>query len=207
MYPQLQVNIQHVEKLQGESYLGVRIDRGDGLASPVIDLEGAFHEMKVVRPYEKVLADLTDTARSILNTMPEISAENLRHYDQAKNSLIMQAIPIRGNHDKRSEAHESCFYEVVDYKDMVIMADGVKCRLILSHYFIPFYNGARHMAFMLHGHTPKTEESVMEERIKEDIRRKGLRCEAYNVGAMWQNYEPQTFEEIIVRQERKIPLI
>lgn len=46
---------------------------------------------------------------------------------------------IRGNHDKRSEAYESCFYEVVDYKDMVIMADGVKCRLILSHYFIPFY--------------------------------------------------------------------
>ena len=93
------------------------------------------------------------------------------------------------------------------YKDMVIMADGVKCRLILSHYFIPFYNGARHMAFMLHGHTHKTEESVMEERIKEDIRRKGLRCEAYNVGAMWQNYEPQTFEEIIARQGRKIPLI
>ena len=103
--------------------------------------------------------------------------------------------------------YESCFYEVVDYKDMVIMADGVKCRLILSHYFIPFYNGARHMAFMLHGHTHKTEESVMEERIKEDIRRKGLRCKAYNVGAMWQNYEPQTFEEIIARQGRKIPLI
>ena len=90
---------------------------------------------------------------------------------------------------------------------MVIMADGVKCRLILCHYFIPFYNGARHMAFMLHGHTHKTEESVMEERIKEDIRRKGLRCEAYNVGAMWQDYEPQTLEEIIARQGRKIPLI
>ncbi|SDL76665.1 Calcineurin-like phosphoesterase superfamily protein [Sarcina sp. DSM 11001] len=114
---------------------------------------------------------------------------------------------LLGNHDKRSEAYESCFHEVADYKDMVIMADGVKCRLILSHYFIPFYNGARHMAFMLHGHTHKTEESVMEERIKEDIRRKGLRCEAFNVGAMWQDYEPQTFEEIIARQGRTIPLI
>ncbi len=63
------------------------------------------------------------------------------------------------------------------------------------------------MAFMLHGHTHMTEESVMEERIKEDIRQKGLRCEAYIVGAMWQDYEPQTFEEIIARQGRKIPLI
>ena len=47
----------------------------------------------------------------------------------------------------------------------------------------------------------------MEERIKEEIRRKGLRCEAYNVGAMWQDYEPQTLEEIIARQGRTIPLI
>lgn len=124
MYPQLQVNIQHVEKLQGESYLGVRIDRGDGLASPVIDLEGAFHEMKVVRPYEKVLADLTDTARSILNTMPEISAENLRHYDQAKNSLIMQAIPIRGNEERLADMpHREMEDMAVVYRVMV-SSDG-----------------------------------------------------------------------------------
>ena len=46
-----------------------------------------------------------------------------------------------------------------------------------------------------------------EEMDMEIIRRKGLRCEAYNVGAMWHNYEPQTFEEIIARQGRKISLI
>ena len=113
---------------------------------------------------------------------------------------------VRGNHDKRSEAYESCFCEVADYKDMTVEAFGSKYRLILSHYFIPFYNGARHSAFMLHGHTHKTEESVLEEQIKEDIRQKGLRCEAYNVGVMWQDYEPQTFEEIIARQGRRIQL-
>jgi len=114
---------------------------------------------------------------------------------------------IRGNHDKRSEEYESCFREVTDYKDMAVMADGVKCRLILSHYFIPFYDGSRHMAFMLHGHTHKSTESVIEEKLKEEIRRKGLRCEAYNVGAMWQDYEPQTLEEIVARQNRKISFI
>ena len=70
---------------------------------------------------------------------------------------------IRGNHDKRREAYEGCFREVADYKEMVVMADGIKCQLVLSHYFIPFYNGHRRMAFMLHGHTHKTEESVLEE--------------------------------------------
>lgn len=31
--------------------------------------------------------------------------------------------------------------------------------------------------------------------------------EAYNVGAMWQDYELQTFEEILARQGREISLI
>ena len=114
---------------------------------------------------------------------------------------------IRGNHDKRSEAYECCFREVVDYKDLTIMEEGVKCRLTLSHYFIPLYDGARHMAFMLHGHTHKTKESVMEEKLKDEIRAAGIRCEAYNVGAMWQDYEPQTLSEIIARQGRNISLI
>ena len=55
----------------------------------------------------------------------------------------------------------------MDYKDMTIVEEGVKCRMILSNYFIPFYNGARHMAFMLHGHTHRPATSVMEERMKE----------------------------------------
>ena len=114
---------------------------------------------------------------------------------------------IRGNHDVRSVTYESCFREVMDYKDMTIVEEGVKCRMILSNYFIPFYNGARHMAFMLHGHTHRTATSVMEERMKEEIRAAGIRCEAYNVGAMWQDYTPQTLSEIIARQGRGISLI
>ena len=57
---------------------------------------------------------------------------------------------------------------------------------------------------MLHGHTHKTAESVLEERIKDGIRKEGLRCEAFNVGCMWQDYEPQTLEEILARQDREV---
>jgi hypothetical protein len=53
---------------------------------------------------------------------------------------------------------------------------------------------------MLHGHTHKEQESVIEEKMKKMLRESGFRCEAYNVGCMWQNYEPQTLEEIIARQ-------
>ena len=114
---------------------------------------------------------------------------------------------IRGNHDKKDAQSERCFREVADYKELKIQVCGVPVRVVLSHYCIPFYNGAHNMAFMLHGHTHKSGESDLEEAFKAELRAKGIRCEAYNVGAMWQNYEPQTFEEIIARQGRKIDII
>ena len=126
------------------------------------------------------------------------------YYTEALNGHIHL---IRGNHDKRSEQYEKCFSEVVDYKDLVVLADGVRCRLILSHYFMPVYNGAHRMAFMLHGHTHMTQSATLEEKMKAELRDRGARCEAYNVGCMYQNYEPQTFEEIIARQNRNIELI
>ena len=129
---------------------------------------------------------------------------NIQSYTGRMNGFIHL---IRGNHDKRNIEYEKHFTEVTDYKEIVVVTNGIKCRVILSHYFIPFYNGARHGSFMLHGHTHKTEESDIEERLKEDIRNSGLRCEAYNVGCMWQNYMPQTLEEIVARQERKIQFI
>ena len=113
---------------------------------------------------------------------------------------------IRGNHDKRSEQYEECFFEVSDYKEIALKQGGIKYQLVLSHYFIPFYNGARGTAFMLHGHTHKGQDYQIEETIKQEIRDQGIRCEAYNVGCMWQNFEPQTIEEIIARQGREIQI-
>ena len=111
---------------------------------------------------------------------------------------------VRGNHDKRGEENESCFYEVTNYKKIVVPAFGKKCRLVLCHYFLPFYRGALYGAIMLHGHTHKTFLSSFEECVKTIFRRIGLPCAAYNVGAMWQDYEPQTLEEIIARADTRM---
>ena len=110
---------------------------------------------------------------------------------------------IRGNHDKRTPEYESCFEDAADFAVIPYEEHGKKCRIVLCHYFMPFYYHHSRDVFHLHGHTHKNQESVVEEAIKEELRAKGIRCEAYNVGCMWQNYEPQTLSEIIERQERK----
>ena len=59
---------------------------------------------------------------------------------------------------------------------------------------------------MLHGHSHRGRQQELEDCFKEQIRAAGLHCEAYNVGAMWQDYRPQTLEEIILRLGREIDL-
>ena len=113
---------------------------------------------------------------------------------------------IRGNHDKRSANYEKEFETVDDILTITDTVYGNKRSVTMCHYWIPFTSGQRHGEFMLHGHTHISKEHIVEEELKQHIRDNGIRCEAYNVGCMFQNYFPQTLEQIIERQERKIVL-
>lgn len=105
---------------------------------------------------------------------------------------------VRGNHDKIGEEYRKMFEEVSEYMDIPVqLANGEKKRVILCHYWIPFYNGARRGGVMLHGHTHATKEHLQEELMKEQLREQGYHCEAYNVGAVHQNWEPWTLDEIL----------
>ena len=103
LFPGVTVNIQQVDKIQGGSYLGLRIDRKDGLASPVLNLEQPYQDMKTVRPYEKVIRDITEQAEAVLRDMPQITLGDLNEYDRLKEGLIMQVIPVRGNEERLAD--------------------------------------------------------------------------------------------------------
>lgn len=111
---------------------------------------------------------------------------------------------IRGNHDKRSAQYEDAFESVHDVLKIKDAVYGNTRDVFLCHYWMPFVAGQYHGLYMLHGHTHNTKESVLEEEMKQKIRDNGIRCEAYNVGCMWQDYYPQTLEQVIGRQEREV---
>ena len=113
---------------------------------------------------------------------------------------------IRGNHEHQGERYEALFEETADYLEIQVPVRGLMRQVVLSHYFMPFYAGVKKFGFMLHGHTHRSEMQQLEDAFKEQIRAGGLRCEAYNVGAVWQDYAPQTLEEIIARQGREVQL-
>ena len=111
---------------------------------------------------------------------------------------------IWGNHDRKNEHYQSCFETTDECRIIEDTVYGQKRQVILSHYWIPFAPYQRYGAFMLHGHTHISKEHILDEEMKQNIRDNGIRCESYNVGCMFQNYYPQTLEQIIERQKRDI---
>ncbi len=114
-----------------------------------------------------------------------------------------QIILIKGNHDRflHNAAAKKALAGIKDYDDIcVTLEDGTTRRCILSHYFIPFYNGHRYQAIHLHGHSHLTEEAAEEIRITAELNEKGYDLKIYNVGCMYWNYTPVTLDEILERK-------
>ena len=119
-------------------------------------------------------------------------------------SLNGQIILIKGNHDQfiKNGKAKKALAGIKDYDDIVVtLEDGNKRRCILSHYFMPFYNGHRYQTILLHGHSHNSEESDIEREIAKNLDERGFQNEVYNVGCMHWNYEPVTLDEILATRK------
>lgn len=111
-----------------------------------------------------------------------------------------QIILIKGNHDRflHNAKAKNALAGVKDYDDICIkLEDGSERRVILSHYYIPFYIGHRHNGIHLYGHSHNTDEYAQETKIKFMLERAGYDTLSINVGCMHWNYEPVTLDEIL----------
>lgn len=107
---------------------------------------------------------------------------------------------IKGNHDKFNSAEfKSVFAEIVPYKKITDVVNGQSRQIIMSHYYMPFYEGHYHNSILLHGHSHITKESDYERKITKYLQEQGFPMAVYNVGCMYpyMDYTPRTIEEII----------
>ena len=121
-------------------------------------------------------------------------------YKSKKYCGLLLNILIRGNHDRflsNSQA-KNALAAVKDYDEInVALEDGSMRRCVLSHNFIPMYNGHRYQGIHLHGHSHFSDEADYEIDLAEQLGVMGVHNEIYNVGCMYWNYEPVTLDEII----------
>ena len=122
------------------------------------------------------------------------TAEDLIH------NLNGQIILIRGNHDRflSNAKAKNGLAAVKDYDEInVTLEDGTARRCVLSHYFIPLYNGHRNGGIHLHGHSHFSDEADYEIDLAKQLNAMGVLNEIYNVGCRYWNYEPVILDEII----------
>lgn len=107
---------------------------------------------------------------------------------------------ITGNHDIcKSAVFKSRFEEIVPYKKGEDTAHGTTRNVVMSHYYMPFYEKHYYNGILLHGHSHNTDESDMERAITKFLNDNSFPAEIYNVGCMYpyMNYAPKTLEQII----------
>lgn len=110
------------------------------------------------------------------------------------NSLKGHKILIKGNHDRVHGQVRRCFDEIADYKEITL--DGNK-HIVLCHYPITFFNRHHYGSYMFYGHVHNSHEWQMVDNYRYELEQLDIKCNAYNVGVMVQNYEPVTFEEVL----------
>ena len=136
----------------------------------------------------------------------KVNNQNLDYYKEIIKGLNGNIHLILGNHDKFvNDRFKKLFEEVVPYKEVADEVNGANKRVILSHYYMPFYNHHYRNAVMLHGHSHNSAESDMERKITGMLNRQGFSCEIYNVGCMYPyiDYAPRTLQYIVDNYDNK----
>lgn len=109
---------------------------------------------------------------------------------------------IIGNHDKviiKSKKLKLYFESIDHYAKITVPTKEDHKTLILSHYFIPFYDCHFRGVIHLHGHSHITPEHDKELEIAKRLNDKGFINKIFNVGCMlpYMEYTPITVDELL----------
>ena len=129
-------------------------------------------------------------------------------------SLVAQLKGVKslvlGNHDSiKDQRYRQLFNEIVTYKEINDVVNGVVYRVVMSHFPIAFWNlqhkttegghKRNKWAIHLYGHVHNSrEEDIYQEFIGKLNTEYSISCEAYNVGCMmpYMDYMPRNLDEI-----------
>ena len=96
--PDAEVKIQQVNKLQGESYLGISVQPEGAVAAATFNVSPAFERYQENESQLDTLLDkIADDARQVASAIPTFSIADITDYATAKEHLVMQVVPVGPN--------------------------------------------------------------------------------------------------------------
>ena len=115
-HPEADVTIQKVEKLQGESYVGLSV-RPEGQNAAVTMNLHELHDQVAGNPKSlaEVISDFLYGLDKALEQIPQVDVRRFHDYDQVKGSLMMQVIPVELNKEKLEQIPHKTIEDTVEY--------------------------------------------------------------------------------------------
>lgn len=102
-FPELDISLQEVSKLQGESYIGMAVRPENSNVAATMNLEPFFANLSVDFTMDDVMDQIAQSISNQLDHMPQFDERVLNDYAQMKEKLTLQMIPTAGNEEKLSE--------------------------------------------------------------------------------------------------------
>ena len=96
--PDAEVKIQPVNKLQGESYVGIAV-QPEGAAAAVTFNVGPAYEHYQMDPSQEngILSKIAADAKQVSSSIPAFEVTSITDYESVKNHLVMQVVPVEPN--------------------------------------------------------------------------------------------------------------
>lgn len=118
--PDAEVRIQQIDKLQGESYLGISVRPEGTLAAVCFNVNPAYEryqedQSKVESIFDRIASD----AMQIASTIPAFDLTDITDYETAKDNLVMQVIPAEPNKELLESIPHKTVEDILSYPDGV----------------------------------------------------------------------------------------
>ena len=102
--PDAEIKTQKVDKLQGESYVGISVRPENSNAAVTMDLHTLFDKVREnPKRLAAVMSEFLSTLDEAIRNIPKIDADRLTDYEQVKDQLVMQVIPVEPNRERLSQ--------------------------------------------------------------------------------------------------------
>lgn len=96
--PDTAVKIQQINKLQGESYVGISVQPEGAAAAATFNIGPAFERYHADPSQENAILDkIAADAKQVSAAIPVFEDNNITDYESAKSHLVMQVVPVEPN--------------------------------------------------------------------------------------------------------------
>lgn len=97
-HPQMEIKVQPVEKLQGESYLGISVRPRAEAVSVILNIQPFYDQYRVDETKEASLfAEIASKLEQEAAKIPAFQVKDITQYDSIKDRLTMQMVPMEKN--------------------------------------------------------------------------------------------------------------